>query len=142
MPPAPVPFAPGNAAGHSYFDGKLRQYVGLNIVCLLQMIFTLFIGTPWVIIKKKKWLLKHTIVYGQRLKLTARGSQLIGNFIKWILLSAITLGIYAMWIPIKYQQWYASHLEFDGDPIPPREMPKKERKALEKKQAKLAKKAN
>lgn len=47
-----------------------------------------------------------------------------------------------MWIPIKYQQWYASHLEFDGDPIPPREMPKKERKALEKKQAKLAKKAN
>lgn len=141
VPPAPVPFAPGNAAGHSYFDGKLRQYVGLSIVCLLQMIFTLFIGTPWVIIKKKKWLLKHTIVYGQRLKLTARGSQLIGNFIKWILLSAITLGIYAMWIPIKYQQWYASHLEFDGDPIPPREMPKKERKALEKKQAKLAKKA-
>lgn len=141
VPPAPVPFAPGNAAGHSYFDGKLRQYVGLNIVCLLQMIFTLFIGTPWVIIKKKKWLLKHTIVYGQRLKLTARGSQLIGNFIKWFLLSVITLGIYSMWIPIKYQQWYASHLEFDGDPIPPREMPKKERKALEKKQAKLAKKA-
>lgn len=67
---AKLKFAPGNAAGHSYFDGKLRQYVGLNIVCLLQMIFTLFIGTPWVIIKKKKWLLKHTIVYGQRLKLT------------------------------------------------------------------------
>lgn len=136
--PAPVPAA-GNAAAMlfnpnipSYFDGKLRHYIGLNIVCILQTVFTLFIGTPWVIIKRKKWILKHTIIRGQRLKLTARGSQLIGSFIKWFLLTCITFGIYGFWIPIKYQQWYASHLEFDGDPIPPMELPKKQQKKVQK----------
>lgn len=136
--PAPVPAAGGAAAMlfnpniPSYFDGKLRHYIGLNIVCLLQLVFTLFIATPWVIIKRKKWVLKHTIIRGQRLKLTARGSQLIGSFIKWFLLTCITLGIYGFWIPIKYQQWYASHLEFDGDPIPPMELPKKQQKKMQK----------
>ena len=99
--------------------------------------FTLFIGTPWVIIKRKKWILKHTIVRGQRLKLTARGSQLIGCFIKWFFLTFFTVGIYALWIPIKYQQWYASHLEFDGDPIPPMELPKRQRKQMEKEAEKM-----
>lgn len=141
--PAPAPAA-GNVAAMlfnpnipSYFDGKLRHLIGLNIVCFLQLVFTLFIGTPWVIIKRKKWILKHTIVRGQRLKLTARGSQLIGCFIKWFFLTFFTVGIYALWIPIKYQQWYASHLEFDGDPIPPMELPKRQRKQMEKEAEKM-----
>ena len=142
--PAPVQQAPAAAAlfdPHipSYFDGKLWQYIGVNIVFTLQCITV--IGIPWAIIRKKKWVLKHTIVRGQRLKLTARGSQLIGSFIKWGLLTVITCFIYGFWVPIKYQQWYASHLEFDGDPIPPYELPRHAKKRMEKEKEKAAKKA-
>ncbi len=155
--PAPMPVAPGAAPAPrayspaaaslfdpnipSYFDGKLGQYIGLSIVCFLQALFTLGIGIPWVIIKKKKWVFKHTIIRGQRLKLTARGSQLIGNYIKWFLLTCITFGIYGLWVPIKYQQWYASHLEFDGDPLPPYELPKKVQQQMQKEKEKEARRA-
>ena len=37
------------------------------------------------------------------------GGQLFGNYIKWFLLSIITLGIYSFWLTIKMQQWVTKH---------------------------------
>lgn len=37
------------------------------------------------------------------------GAQLFGNYIKWLLLSIITFGIYSLGLPIKIQQWVTKH---------------------------------
>ena len=37
------------------------------------------------------------------------GGQLFGNYIKWFLLTIITLGIYSLWLSIKMKQWVTKH---------------------------------
>ena len=34
---------------------------------------------------------------------------MFGNYIKWFLLTIITLGIYSFWLSIKMQQWVTKH---------------------------------
>ena len=38
--------------------------------------------------------------------------QLFGNWIKWLLLTIVTLGIYSFWLNIKLIQWKTKHTEF------------------------------
>ena len=35
--------------------------------------------------------------------------QLFGNWIKWVLLTTITLGIYSFWLNIKMKKWITKH---------------------------------
>jgi uncharacterized membrane protein YjgN (DUF898 family) len=52
---------------------------------------------------------------GQRLIFTGSGSGigLFGLWIKWFLLSIITLGIYSFWVAPRIQQWKVEHTDFD-----------------------------
>ena len=43
---------------------------------------------------KEKYRINHTIINGQRLSFVGRGGDLFVNWLKWILLTIITLGIY------------------------------------------------
>lgn len=52
---------------------------------------------------------KHTVIDGKRLVFDGKGVQLFGQYIKWFLLSIITLGIYSFWLNIKMKQWVVSH---------------------------------
>lgn len=67
---------------------------------------------PWALCLMKKWETKHMIVNGRRLVFKGRAIGLFGTWIKWILLTIITLGIYSLWIPIKKRQWVAKHTHF------------------------------
>lgn len=40
-------------------------------------------------------------------------TQLFGNWIKWLLLTVITLGIYGLWVRIKMTQWVTKHTHFE-----------------------------
>jgi len=37
------------------------------------------------------------------------GGQLFGNYIKWFLLTIITLGIYSLWLSINRKKWVVKH---------------------------------
>lgn len=50
------------------------------------------------------WKVRHTVIDGQRLYFDGTGAQLFGNWIKWFLLTIITLGIYSFWLKIKTEQ--------------------------------------
>ena len=41
-----------------------------------------------------------------------RAIQLFGNWIKWLLLTVITLGIYGFWLNIKIKKWITKHTHF------------------------------
>ena len=123
----------------SEFNGRLRNYIGTGILQLLAIglmagigvaivmavgieeigttqiiaiaaaaILTL-IGMAWATCIFLKWETKHTIVSGYQLKFNGKALQLFGNCIKWVFFSIITIGIYALWLPIKTRKWRAKH---------------------------------
>ena len=47
------------------------------------------------------WKVKHTVIDGHRLYFDGTAMQLFGNWIKWLILTVITLGIYSFWLNIK-----------------------------------------
>ncbi|USS90818.1 DUF898 family protein [Fructilactobacillus carniphilus] len=97
---------------NSYFDGKLHQMIGWSLLSIIITIFTLGIGYPWAVVMKLKWINKHTVVNGRRLQFNGTALGLFGSYIKWFLLSIITLGIYAFWLNIKLYQWKAKNTDF------------------------------
>lgn len=96
----------------SYFDGKLLQLIGWNILGFLVTFFTLGICYPWAICMVKSWEVKHTVISGQRMRFDGTPMQLFGTWIKWWALTIVTFGIYAFWLPIKSRQWVTRHTVF------------------------------
>lgn len=96
----------------SKFTGGVLGNLGTNIVMGLICGITLGIGLPWAICYKQKWLAAHTIIDGKQMMFDGNGAQLFGNYIKWFLLTVITVGIYGFWLAIKLEDWKAKHTHF------------------------------
>ena len=67
------------------------------------------IGICWSEIINYKWHAKHTVVSNQQIGFNANTWSLFWNAFKWVFLSAITLGIYMLWIPVKFKKWQVKH---------------------------------
>ena len=98
--------------GRSFFDGGLLSSIGLNIINVIIIVFTLGLGTPWALCRKYAWTQKHTVIEGRRLRFNGTAGGLFGLWIKWYLLSLITLGIYAFRVSIDLQKWIVKHTSF------------------------------
>lgn len=96
----------------SKFTGRMLGLIGVRIVSFLMTLFTIGLAFPWAVCYKQRWLIKNQYIEGQRLVFRGTGAQLFGNYIKWLLLSLITFGIYGLWLPIKIQQWVSKHTHF------------------------------
>lgn len=110
-------FADGEGVGESIFKGGVLGLLGTNILCTLLIIFTLGIGLPGAIAIKQRWETKHIVIDGYGLDFIGKGMSLLGNYIKWILLALITIGIYALWIPLKFENWIVSNTLINGTHI-------------------------
>lgn len=106
------PYENNGQENRSHFDGTFWEYLGEAIIQALILIFSLGFATPYVICRGYRWQLEHQVIDGQRLVFDGKAGQLFGTWIKWVLLSVITLGIYALWLPIKKQKWLTSHTHF------------------------------
>ena len=97
----------------SKFDGGILGFFGMSILSSALIAFTFGLALPWVMCLWMNWYVKHTIIDGHRLVFTGTGMSLFGNYIKWIILTVITFGIYGFWMTIKISQWIAknTHLE-------------------------------
>ena len=98
--------------GKSKFDGGLLGLIGIGIISGFITIITFGLGLPWATCLKEAWYARHSVVDDRRLYFDGTGAQLFGNYIKWWLLSVVTLGIYSLWIPIKMKQWVVEHTHF------------------------------
>ena len=58
------------------------------------------------------WKINHTVIEGRRLKFTGTAIGLWGNWIKWLLLTMVTLGIYSFWVWIKLEDWKVKNTTF------------------------------
>ena len=93
----------------SKFTGGLLGLIGVSLVVNFVTIITFGIGYPWMRCFQERWVAKHTYIDGIHLTFDGTGGQLIGNYIKWLLLTIITLGIYSFWLNIKLKQWIVKH---------------------------------
>ena len=96
----------------SYFDGGLLSYIGWIILGSLITSCTFGICYPWALCMIYGWKINHTVVEGRRLKFNGSAAGLFGNWIKWLLLIIVTLGIYGFWVHIKLEQWRVKNTTF------------------------------
>ena len=98
--------------GQSYFDGGLLQLIGWKILGGLVTVCTFGICYPWAVCMVYSWKTKHTVINGKRLKFDGSAVGLFGNWIKWLLLCIITLGIYSFWVGIALEKRKVKHTSF------------------------------
>lgn len=96
----------------SFFDGGLLALIGWHILGFVVTIFTVGICYPWAVCMIYGWQINHTVIEGRRMKFIGSAWGLFGNWIKWLFLSIITLGIYSFWVRIKLLDWKAKNTEF------------------------------
>lgn len=87
---------------------------GLQIALIAVAAFLVLLGLAWAEIRFIKWETKHTVISGNSIKFNGNAFQLLGNCIKWTFLTIITVGIYALWLPIKVRKWKTQHMELQA----------------------------
>jgi uncharacterized membrane protein YjgN (DUF898 family) len=105
-------------SGRFRFDGGAATFVGTGILAVLVTICTLGICYPFALVLRERWRAKHSYVDGFPLVFTGSAWALFGNWLKWLLLSIITLGIYLFWVGPRIQQWKWEHTDFDRSRYP------------------------
>ncbi|MGY0168407.1 DUF898 family protein [Lactococcus petauri] len=96
----------------SFFDGGLLQFIGWTLLGGIITTITFGICYPWALCMVYSWKINHTVVDGHRMKFSGYAAGLFGNWIKWLLLTIITLGIYGFWVSIKLEDWKVKNTGF------------------------------
>lgn len=110
--PRPVPPV-SSIINNSTWDGSVLDTVVNSIVASLIMGLTCGIATPWAICYMMKFVIGHAVIEGKRLRFVGNGGSLFGNWIKWMLLTMITCGIYGFWVTPRMYKWVVSNIEFE-----------------------------
>lgn len=106
--PQPAPVQP--AKPESNWDGGVLETIVNSIIASLIISITCGICTPWAICYMMKFVIGHAVVDGKRLTFDGNGASLFGNWIKWLVLSVITCGIYSFWVIPRLYQWIVKHI--------------------------------
>jgi uncharacterized membrane protein YjgN (DUF898 family) len=96
----------------SKFTGGLLGLIGIRLLSVFLAIITLGLGIPWAVCYTQRWYTKHTYIDGKQLVFKGTAMGLFGQYIKWFLLTIITIGIYGFWLNIKLHQWVISNTTF------------------------------
>jgi len=103
------PETPGHVTkGESKFTMGFFDFFLVNIGVYVVSVFTLFLALPWAICYQQKQLAAHTYIDGYQLEFEGTGGALFGQYIKWFLLTVITLGLYSLWLGVAMKQWSVS----------------------------------
>ncbi|MGL5577477.1 MAG: hypothetical protein ACRDCW_18215 [Sarcina sp.] len=102
---------------NSYFDKKVDQYIWFQIKMKILGVVTLGLAYPWILCSQQKSKCQNMVICGRRLKFIGNPKDLIGHWILWWFLSAITLGIYLLVVKVRFQQWVTANIIFDDVPV-------------------------
>ena len=95
------------------FDGGAGTYLGTAILALLVTVFTLGICYPYAVVLRNRWRTGHTIIDGRRLVFRGSAVGLFGNWLKWLFLSIITIGIYLFWVMPRVNKWVVENTDWE-----------------------------
>ena len=104
------------AAGESGFTGGAFENFFRSWVVGFVSVITLSLAYPAMRCWKLRWECDNTYYDGKRLVFDGKGGQLFGLYIKWLLLSVITLGIYyIVCARVSMAKWETKHTHFAGE---------------------------
>ncbi|MCD8309183.1 MAG: DUF898 domain-containing protein [Clostridia bacterium] len=103
-----------NSAMRSYFTGNAAIYLLLLIAVYLGTVFSLFIAYPWLVCAFYRWEAKYTYINGKQTYFDGKGSDLFKKYIKWLLLTIVTLTIYKICLTKNVMMWKAAHTHYIG----------------------------
>ncbi|WP_434612344.1 DUF898 family protein [Arthrobacter sp. A5] len=72
---------------------------------MLITVCTLGICYPFAVVLVERWRATNTYLHGRQLRFVGTGMGIFGHWIKWLLLSVITLGVYTFWVYPRLMQW-------------------------------------
>lgn len=98
----------GEEDNNSYFDGGVLGMIGTNLLAGIVLAVP-FVGVAWSAVIKRKWEASHTVVDSRRHIFVGPVGGLFVKKLLWGLLTAITLGIYGLFVPIKQLRWDAEY---------------------------------
>ena len=93
----------------SKFTGGLLGLICVNLLQWLLTFVTFGLAYPWAVCMKESWVANHTVLDGHQVYFDGTGGQLFGNYLKWFLLTILTLGIYGFWLHINMKKWIVKH---------------------------------
>ena len=98
------------------FIGTWGRFWWKRFCYILFAIITLGLGTAWSITWMRRYAWGNTVVNGKKLVYTATGGAYFVKRLVWLILTIITLGIYALLFrPIREEQFLVEHLHFEGE---------------------------
>lgn len=101
--------------GKFEFRGTGGSYLWLAIWTGFLTTITCGLLWPAAYAAQQRWIAKNTLIDGKQLVFTGTGMGIFGVWLKILLLSIITLGIYAPWGWCAIKQWQVSNSYF-ADP--------------------------
>lgn len=114
VPPAAVPAEA--LPRESRFTGGAFANFFIGLLTALVSVLTLSLAYPAMQCWHIRWKVKHTYYDGRRLAFDGKAGQLFGKYIIWVLLSVVTLGIYALLaMPVNLARWRAEHTHILGE---------------------------
>lgn len=101
-----APLAPAGPGGQIYqFRGGAASWFGTQLLGAIIIICTLGICYPFAVVLLERWRAENTYLNGRQLRFVGTGWGIFGLWMKWLLLSIITLGIYTFWVYPRLMQW-------------------------------------
>lgn len=106
-------FIDNGITSESKFEGKILALLGWRILGNLVTIFTFGILYTVKLAWIQGWRINGQVINGLKVRFDGNGFQLLGKYILWWLLSIVTLGIYAIFVPVKIEKWISKHTHFE-----------------------------
>ncbi|MFC0457646.1 DUF898 family protein [Arthrobacter liuii] len=104
--PSSTGYARSGAGNQIYqFRGGAASWLGTQLLGAVIVICTLGICYPFAVVLVERWRAENTYLSGRQLRFIGTGWGIFGLWIKWLLLSIITLGIYTFWVYPRLMQW-------------------------------------
>ena len=98
----------GEPDNNSFFDGGVGDYFVTSILSALAS-FVPFAGLAWSKIIITRWFINHTVIDSRRLTFRGTVGDLFVKYLLWGLLTTVTCGIFAWFMPVKYIKWETEH---------------------------------
>lgn len=103
--------------GESKFIGNGLELWGWSLLGTLVTICTCGICLPIAVNWIYRYKTEHMLVSGRKLVWHGTAAGLFGNWIKWLLLTIVTCGIYGLWVEKRLLQWKARNTSYEGCPV-------------------------
>ena len=104
--PTPAPLA---MVLNSEFKMSAIEMFAYTIALAIGTVCTFGIAYPWLACWQMRVIASATYINGRQLRFDGKGGELFVNWIKWMLFSIITLGIYSIWAVRNMTAWIVEH---------------------------------